>query len=142
MDWVETRDGRSFALCRCGYGMSFDNIDGFEPVKPHVSQYGFYFAKEARRLADSGLSLRAIASALSIGTSTANRLVKQDPGGPDCVAVDSCRDRLGREWAVLVHETGGAKAAGATNPILYNALVRFAPDYLTGGRGRRVKTCP
>ena len=136
MDWLELRQGRYFALCRCGYGISFC-VSGSDMVERRVTQYGFYFSKEARRLADGGLSLRKVASVLSVGNTTVRRLVGGDLDGPNCLAIASCRQRLGQEWAVLVQETGGAKAASMVNPALYEALVRFAPEYMAGGRGLR-----
>lgn len=107
-------------------------------VDVHVDQYGFYYAQKAMRFREAGMSIRAIASQLSVGTSTARRLLQGQYGGPACVSIESCRARLGREWEILKAVTGGAKAAGMTNSCLATALTHSAPEFLDGGRGARM----
>jgi len=84
------------------------------------------------------MSMRAIASRLSVSTSTACRLLQGQYGGPACVSIENCRARLGREWEILKAVTGGAKTASTTNSSLVIALTHSAPEFLDGGRGVRL----
>ncbi|AHY49539.1 TnsD family Tn7-like transposition protein [Bradyrhizobium japonicum] len=65
------------AVCSCGFGFSFREGTAADPLVPKISKvsmWGPYIAMEVKRLKDNGLSIKKVASQMSMSVETAARL--------------------------------------------------------------------
>lgn len=99
-----------------------------------VVDFGPCFPARAKELALSGMSTRAIASALRVDWKTADRFMEK---GADLVRhSDDCKiDRLGRDkaqWISILEDLPGkgVKSLRANHPSLYMRLYRLDHDWL------------